>query len=86
MSRPGLLLLSNEVLIEIIARLCIIDIYACQCTCRELNKLIVSSQLIRYIKRIAASGLFDSDPLEPGLLSIPDRLDALERWEAACRG
>jgi len=32
--------------------------------------------------RTALSGVFD--PLEPGL-ALPDRLDALERWEAAWR-
>ena len=47
-------------------------------TCRQLNELIVNSQLLQYISRTALSGVFD--PLEPGL-SLPDRLDALERWE-----
>ena len=78
MSLPHLLSLSNELLIEVISNLCPVDIYACQCTCRRLNRVIINSHLIQYIFRTALSGVFD--PLEPGL-SLPDRLDALERWE-----
>jgi hypothetical protein len=74
--------LSNEILIEIISNLRPLDIHACQCACRRLNEVIVSSQLIQYILRTALSGIFD--PLEPGM-SLPDRLDALERWETAWR-
>src|ERR1700679_4329610 len=59
-----------------------LDIHACQCACRRLNKVIVNSLLIQYILRTALSGIFD--PLEPGI-SLPDRLDALERWETAWR-
>ena len=72
--------LSNELLIEIISNLCLIDIYACQCTSRRLNKVIINSALIQYIMRAALSGVFD--PLEPGP-SLPDRLGTLERWETA---
>ncbi len=74
--------LSNELLIEVISNLGPLDIYTCRCTCRKLNELIVNSQLIQYIMRTALSGVFD--PLEPGI-SLPDRLDALERWETAWR-
>ena len=80
MSLPHLFTLSTELLIEIISNLCLVDIYACQCTCRRLNGVIVNSHLIQYIMRAALSGVFD--PLESGL-SLPDRLDALERWETA---
>ena len=80
MSLPHLFSLSNELLIEIISNLCPIDIHACQCTSRRLNGVIINSALIQYIMRTALSGVFD--PLEPGL-SLPDRLDALERWETA---
>jgi F-box domain len=79
---PHLFTLSNELLIEIISNLRPLDIYACQCACRRLNKVIVNSQLIQYILRTALSGVFD--PLEPGI-SLPDRLDALERWVTAWR-
>jgi hypothetical protein len=79
-SLPHLFSLSNELLIEIISNLCPVDIYACRCTCRRLNRVIVNSDLIQYIMRTALSGVFDL--LEPGL-SLPDRLDALERWEIA---
>jgi hypothetical protein len=72
--------LSNELLIEIISNLCPIDIYSCRCTCSRLDGVIINSNLIQYIMRTALSGVFD--PLEPGP-SLPDRLDALERWEAA---
>jgi hypothetical protein len=81
-SPPHLFSLSNELLIEIISNLRPLDIHACQCACRRLNKVIVNSQLIQYILRTALSGIFD--PLEPGI-SLPDRLDALERWETAWR-
>jgi F-box associated protein len=74
--------LSNELLIEVISNLGPLDTYTCLCTCRKLNELIVNSQLIQYIMRTALSGVFD--PLEPGI-SLPDRLDALERWETAWR-
>ena len=80
MSIPPLISLSNELLIEIISDLRPVDIYACQCTCHRLNGVIINSHLIQYILRTALSGVFD--PLEPGL-SLPDRLDALERWETA---
>jgi hypothetical protein len=79
---PHLFSLSNELLIEIISNLRPLDIHACQCAGRRLNKVIVNSQLIQYILRTALSGIFD--PLEPGI-SLPDRLDALERWETAWR-
>ena len=77
---PHLFSLSNELLIEIISNLCPVDIYACRRTCRRLNVVIINSHLIQYIMRTALSGVFD--PLEPGL-SLPDRLDALERWETS---
>jgi len=80
MSLPHLFALSTELLIEIISNLCPVDIYACRCTCRRLNGVIVNSHLIQYIMRTALSGIFD--PLEPGP-SLPDRLNALERWETA---
>jgi hypothetical protein len=81
-SPPHLFTLSNELLIEIISNLRPLDIHACQCACRRLNKVIVNSLLIQYILRTALSGIFD--PLEPGI-SLSDRLDALERWETAWR-
>jgi hypothetical protein len=80
MSLPHIFSLSNELLIGIISNLRPVDIYACRCTCRRLNSVIINSYLIQYIMRTALSGVFD--PLEPGL-SLPDRLDALERWETA---
>jgi hypothetical protein len=55
------------------------DIYACRRTCRQLNELIVNSQLLQYVLQTAL-GVFD--PLDPGL-SLPDRLDALRRWVTA---
>ena len=77
-----LLSLSNELLIEVISNLRPLDIHACQCACRRLNKVIVDSLFIQYILHTALSGVFD--PLEPGI-PLPDRLDALEQWETAWR-
>jgi len=77
-SSPPIFSLSNELLIEIISNLSPNDIHACRLTCRQLNDLIVSSQLIQYIIRTALSGVFD--PLDPGF-SLPERLDALHQWE-----
>jgi hypothetical protein len=77
---PPIFSLSNELLIEIISNLCPNDINACRQTCRQLDDLIVNSQLIQYIIRTALSGVFD--PLDPGL-SLPERFDALLRWETA---
>lgn len=79
---PHLFSLSYELLVEIISNLRPLDIHACQCACRSLNKVITNSQLIQYTLRTALSGIFD--PLEPGI-TLPDRLDALERWETAWR-
>ena len=81
MSPPPLFSLSNELLIEIFSNLTPFDIYACRLTCHQLNELVVSSQLLQYVARTALSGVFDLDPLDPGL-SLPGSLDALERWEA----
>ena len=82
---PHLFSLSNELLIEIISNLRPVEVHACQCTCRRLNNVIVDSQLIKYILCTALSGVFDDfDPLEPDI-SLPDRFDALERWETAWR-
>jgi hypothetical protein len=72
--------LSNELLIEIITNLYPNDICTCRQTCRKLSDLIVNSNLIQYILRTALSGVFD--PLDPGI-SLPERLEALERWETA---
>jgi len=80
MSSPPLFSLSNELLIEILSNLSPYDIYACRHTCRQLNELIVNSQLLQYISRTALSGVFD--PLDPGL-SLPDRIEALGRWETS---
>ncbi|KAI9454182.1 hypothetical protein F5148DRAFT_445625 [Russula earlei] len=80
MSLPPIFSLSNELVIEIISNLCPNDIHACRLTCRQLNELIVNSQLIQYIIRTALSGVFD--PLDPGH-SLPERLVALHRWEIA---
>jgi hypothetical protein len=80
MSIPPLFSLSNGLLIEIISNLTAKDIGIFRLTCSKLNVLIVNSQLIQYIIRTAQSGVYD--PLEPGL-SLPERLDALQRWETA---
>ena len=80
MSAPPIFSLSNELLIEIVSNLFPNDIHACRQTCHKLNDLIVDSELIRYILRTALSGVYD--PLDPGL-SLPERFDALERWETA---
>ena len=77
---PPIFSLSNELLIEIFSNLCPNDIFACRAACRQLNELIVNSQLIQYIIRTALSGVYD--PLDSGL-SLPERLVALERWEVA---
>jgi hypothetical protein len=79
-SVPPIFSLSNEVLIEIVTNLYPNDIYTCRRTCRKLNDLIVNSELIQYILRSALSGVID--PFDSGL-SLPERLEALERWETA---
>src|SRR5258708_8478077 len=80
MSTP-LLSLSNELLIEIFFNLSPYDIYACRRACRQLNNLIVNSQLLQYISRTALSGVFD--PLEP-VIPLTNRLEALEPSEPPC--
>jgi len=78
MSSPYIFSLPDRLLIEVISNLSPNDIHACRLTCRQLNDLIVNSQLIQYIIRTALSGVFD--PLDPGF-SLPERLDALHQWE-----
>ena len=82
MPPPNFLSLCDELLIEVISNLGPLDVHACQCVCRRLNKVIVNSLLIQYILRKTLFGVFD--PLEPGI-SLLDRLDALEQWEIAWR-
>ncbi|KAI0294199.1 hypothetical protein BC826DRAFT_1104786 [Russula brevipes] len=80
MSLPPIFSLSNELLIEIIAHLSPDGIDACRQTCRQLNEIITNSQLIQYALRTALSGVFE---LRHAGLSLPERLDALQRWESA---
>jgi hypothetical protein len=77
-----LLSLPSEVLIEVFSYLHPRDIAACQRSCRQLNDTIVHSQLLRYLIRVGRSALHD--PLLPGY-TIPQRMEALEKWEAAWR-
>jgi len=75
-----LLSLPSEVLIEIFSYLHPRDIAACQRSCRQLNDTVSHSQLLRYLIRVGRAGLHD--PLLPGY-TIPQRIEALEKWEAA---
>jgi len=77
---PPLLSLPSEVLIEILSYLHPRDIAACQRSCRQLNDAVSHSQLLRYLIRIGRAGLHD--PLLPGY-TIRQRIEALEKWEAA---
>src|SRR6266853_4102872 len=77
---PPLLSLPSEVLIEILSYLRPRDIAACQRSCRQLNDTVSHSQLLRYLIRVGRAGL--QDPLFPGY-TIRQRIDALEKWEAA---
>jgi hypothetical protein len=77
-----LLSLPSEVLIEIFSYLHPRDIAACQRSCRQLNDTIVHSQILRYLIRVGRSALHD--PLLPGY-TIRQRIEALEKWEAAWR-
>ncbi len=77
---PPLLSLPSEVLSEIFSYLRPGDIAACQCSCRQLNDIVVHSQLLLYLIRVGRSGLHD--PLLPGY-TISQRIEALEKWEAA---
>jgi hypothetical protein len=71
--------LPNEVLVEILSHLRPRDIAACQRACRQLNDVVVCSQFLQYLLRVGRSGLYD--PMLPGY-TIPQRIEALERWEA----
>ncbi|KAI0284896.1 hypothetical protein BC826DRAFT_130471 [Russula brevipes] len=74
--------LPDEVLVEVLSYLCPRDIAACQRACRQLNHIVVCSRFLQYLIRVGRSGL--SDPMLPGY-TIPQRIEALERWEAAWR-
>jgi hypothetical protein len=78
----SLLSLPNEVLTETFSYLRARDIAACQRCCRRLNDTIVHSQLLRYLIRVGRSALHD--PLLPSY-TIPQRIEALEKWEASWR-
>ena len=77
---PPLLSLPHEVLVEIFSYLHPRNIVACQRCCRKLNDTVIHSRLLRYLIRVGRSGLHD--PLLPGY-TIPQRIDALEKWEAS---
>jgi hypothetical protein len=74
--------LPNEVLVEILSHLRPRDMAACQRSCRQLNDVVVCSQFLQYLLRVGKSGLHD--PMLPGY-TIPQRIEALERWEATWR-
>jgi hypothetical protein len=74
--------LPNEVLVEILSYLRPRDIAACQRSCRQLNDVVICSQLLQYLLRVGRSGLHD--PMLSGY-TIPQRIEALERWEATWR-
>ncbi|KAI0284897.1 hypothetical protein BC826DRAFT_130502 [Russula brevipes] len=76
------LYLPDEVLVGILSYLCPRDIAACQRACRQLNHIVVCSQFLQYLIRVGRSGLYD--PMLPGY-TIPQRVEALERWEASWR-
>ncbi|KAI0285579.1 hypothetical protein BC826DRAFT_1122693 [Russula brevipes] len=48
----------------------------------QLNDAVVCSQFLQYLLRVGRSGLHD--PMLPGY-TIPQRIEALERWEATWR-
>jgi len=72
--------LPNEVLVEKFSYLDPRDIAACWPSCRQLNDIIVHSQLLQYLIRVGRSGLHD--PLFP-IYTISQRIKALEKWETA---
>jgi hypothetical protein len=74
--------LPNEVLVEILSYLCPRDIATCQRSCRQFNDVVICSQFLQYLLRVGRSGLYD--PMLPGY-TIPQRIEALERWEADWR-
>ncbi|KAI0284899.1 hypothetical protein BC826DRAFT_130544 [Russula brevipes] len=74
--------LPDEVLVEILSYICPRDIAACQLACRQLNHVVVCSQFLQYLIRVGRSGLYD--PMLPGY-TIPQRVEALEAWEASWR-
>ena len=76
----SLLSLPSEVLIETFSYLRPRDIAACQRSCRQLNNTVSHSRLLQYVIRVGRAGLHD--PLFPGY-TIAQRIDALEKWEAA---
>jgi hypothetical protein len=74
--------LPGEMLVEMLSYLCPQDIAACQRSCRQLNDVVICSQFLQYLLRVGRSGL--RDPMLPGY-TIPQRIEALERWESAWR-
>lgn len=75
-----LLSLCSDLLVEIFFYLLPRDIVACQRSCRKLNDTIIQPQLLQYHLRASRSSLHD--PLLPGY-TIPERIEALERWETS---
>ncbi|KAJ3997265.1 hypothetical protein F5050DRAFT_1753453 [Lentinula boryana] len=72
--------LPNELVAHILLFCAFNDILSCQATCRFLHEIITTSSIIQYCIALEISGLEDNPRSE---LNIPERLELLQRREAA---
>ena len=79
-SKVHLLDLPDEVLLSIVIKLSLADLFSCLLSCRRFFVLIAESSLVQYLIRTMRHGLYD--PLISDM-SIPQRVKALEIWESA---
>jgi F-box domain len=79
-SKCHLLDLPDEVLLLIVIKLPLADLFSCLLSCHRLSRLTTESSLLQYLIRAMRHGLYD--PLISDI-SIPQRIKALEIWECA---
>ncbi|KAJ3838295.1 hypothetical protein F5878DRAFT_725430 [Lentinula raphanica] len=72
--------LPNELVAQILLSCSFNDILSCQATCRFLYEIVTTSSIIQYRISLDISGLEDNPRCK---LSTPDRLELLQRREAA---
>ena len=73
-----LLMLSPELLVQILSYLPFKDIISCEASCRHLNGVVKSSVLLKYLKEAGRTGVYD--PLDAGF-TFPERIERLRLWQ-----
>ncbi|KAI0293714.1 hypothetical protein B0F90DRAFT_1354744 [Multifurca ochricompacta] len=69
---------AGKLLVQIISYLSFKDITSCEVSCRHLNGVVKNSALLRYLKKVGRTGVYD--PLNAGF-TLPERLERLRLWQ-----